>query len=58
MVINPILQLLIVLLVIIMAAAGFSPIQLNILNLILWVGLGGALFTVFFSIALDRAWKI
>ena len=57
MVINPILQLLIVLLVIIMAAAGFSPVQLNILNLILWVGIGGALFTVFFSIALDRAWK-
>jgi poly-beta-1,6-N-acetyl-D-glucosamine synthase len=57
MVINPILQLLIILLVIIMAAAGFSPIQLDILSLILWVGLGGALFTVFFSIALDRAWK-
>ncbi len=57
MVIVPILQLLIVLLVIIMAAAGFSPVQLNIVNLILWVGLGGALFTVFFSIALDRAWN-
>jgi cellulose synthase/poly-beta-1,6-N-acetylglucosamine synthase-like glycosyltransferase len=57
MVINPILQLLIVLLVVIMAAAGFSPVQLHILNLILWVGIGGALFTVFFSIALDRAWK-
>ena len=57
MVINPILQLLIVLLVIILAAAGFSPIQLNILTIILWVGLGGALFTFLFSIALDRAWK-
>jgi cellulose synthase/poly-beta-1,6-N-acetylglucosamine synthase-like glycosyltransferase len=57
MVINPILQLLIILLVIIMAAAGFSPVQLNIISLILWVGLGGALFTVFFAIALDRAWK-
>jgi cellulose synthase/poly-beta-1,6-N-acetylglucosamine synthase-like glycosyltransferase len=57
MVINPILQLLIVLLVITMAAAGFSPIQLNLLNLILWFGLGWAFFTVIFSIALDRAWK-
>jgi cellulose synthase/poly-beta-1,6-N-acetylglucosamine synthase-like glycosyltransferase len=57
MVINPILQLLIILLVIIMAIAGFSPIQLNIVTLILWFGLSGALFTVFFSIALDRAWK-
>ncbi len=57
MVINPILQLLIIFLVILLAAAGFSPIHLNILNLILWFGLGGALFTVFFSIALDGAWK-
>ena len=57
MVINPILQLLVILLVILLAATGFSPIQLSILNLILWVGLGGALLTVLFSIALDRAWK-
>ena len=57
MVINPILQLLIVLLVIILAAAGFSPIQLHILSILLWVGLSGALFTVIFSIALDHAWK-
>jgi biofilm PGA synthesis N-glycosyltransferase PgaC len=57
MVIIPILQLLIVFLVILLAAAGFSPIQLDILSLILWVGLGGALFTVIFSVALDRAWK-
>jgi poly-beta-1,6-N-acetyl-D-glucosamine synthase len=56
MVIIPIMQLLIVLLLIILAIAGFSPIQLEILNLILWVGLSGALFTVIFSIALDRAW--
>jgi poly-beta-1,6-N-acetyl-D-glucosamine synthase len=57
MVINPILQLLVILLVILLAATGFSPIQLSIFNLILWVGLGGALLTVLFSIALDRAWK-
>ena len=57
MVIIPILQLLIILLVVVLAIAGFSPIQLDILSLILWVGLAGALFTVLFSIAMDRAWK-
>jgi poly-beta-1,6-N-acetyl-D-glucosamine synthase len=57
MVIIPILQLLIVFLVILFVAACNSPIHLVILNLILWLGLGGALFTVIFSIALDRAWK-
>ena len=57
MVIIPILQLLIVLLMIILAIAGFSPIQISILNLVLWVGLTGALLTVLFSIALDRAWS-
>jgi len=56
MVINPILQLLIIYLLILLVVAGLSPIQLGILNLILWLGLGGALFTVFFSIALNRAW--
>jgi biofilm PGA synthesis N-glycosyltransferase PgaC len=57
MVINPILQLLIILLVILLTAAGFSPVPLNFLNIILWLGLGGALFTAFFAIALDGAWK-
>jgi cellulose synthase/poly-beta-1,6-N-acetylglucosamine synthase-like glycosyltransferase len=57
MVIIPILQLLIVFLVILLAAAGYSPIRLDILSLILWLGLGEALFTVIFSVALDRALK-
>ncbi len=57
MVVIPILQLLIVFLVILFAIAGYSPMDLSLLNLILWVGLIGALFTVFFSIALDQAWK-
>ena len=57
MVIIPILQLLILILVILLAITGLSPIQLDILNLVLWVGLTGALFTVIFSIAMDRAWK-
>ena len=57
MVIIPILQLLVVFLLILFAITGYSPIQLDILGLILWLGLGGALFTVIFSVALDRAWK-
>ena len=57
MVINPILQLLIIYLLILLVVAGLSPIQLGILSLILWLGLGGALFTVFFSIVLDKAWE-
>jgi cellulose synthase/poly-beta-1,6-N-acetylglucosamine synthase-like glycosyltransferase len=57
MVINPILQLLIVFLLIIFIFTGYSPIQLGILSFILWLGLGGALFTLMFSITLDWAWK-
>jgi biofilm PGA synthesis N-glycosyltransferase PgaC len=49
--------LLIILLVILLTAAGFSPVPLNFLNIILWLGLGGALFTAFFAITLDGAWK-
>jgi cellulose synthase/poly-beta-1,6-N-acetylglucosamine synthase-like glycosyltransferase len=57
MVVNPILQLLVVFLLIIVAIAGYSPIQLEIINLILWIGLSGTLFTLFIAIALDRAWQ-
>jgi poly-beta-1,6-N-acetyl-D-glucosamine synthase len=57
MVVNPILQLLVVFLLIIIAISGFSPIQLSVFNFILWTGLGGALFTVIFSVALNGAWK-
>jgi biofilm PGA synthesis N-glycosyltransferase PgaC len=57
MVIIPIIQLLVILLVILFAFAGYSPIQPNTLSVILWLGLGGALFTVLFSIALDGALK-
>jgi poly-beta-1,6-N-acetyl-D-glucosamine synthase len=56
MVIIPIIQLLVILLVVLFALAGYSPIQSGPLGLFLWFGLGGALFTVFFSIALDGAW--
>ncbi len=57
MVINPILQLLIVFLLILFVFAGYTPFQLTVLNILLWLGLGGALFAVFFSVALDRAWE-
>ena len=57
MVINPILQLLIIYLLILLVVAGLSPIQLGILSLVLWLGLGGALFTVYFAIVLDWAWE-
>ena len=57
MVIVPVLQLLVIFLVIFLSIAGYSPIQPGILNLLLWFGLIGALFTVFFSLALDRDWK-
>ena len=57
MVISPILQLLIIYLVILFVATGFSPIQPGILNPILWLSLGGALFTVYFAIVLDWAWE-
>jgi cellulose synthase/poly-beta-1,6-N-acetylglucosamine synthase-like glycosyltransferase len=57
MVIVPVLQLLVIFLVIFLSIAGYSPIQPGILNLLLWFGLIGALFTVFFSLALDQDWK-
>jgi len=56
MVISPILQLLIIYLMILFVATGFSPIQPGMLNPILWLGLGGALFTLYFAIVLDWAW--
>ncbi len=57
MVINPILQLLIILLMLIFIIAGYSPIPLDILSLLLWLGVGGSIFTVFFAIALNRDWE-
>ena len=57
MVIIPVLQLLVIFLVVFLTTVGYSPLQPGILNLLLWVGLTGALFTVLFSVALDRAWK-
>jgi poly-beta-1,6-N-acetyl-D-glucosamine synthase len=57
MVIIPIIQLLVILMVILFASVGFSPIRLDLLGLLLWFGLTGALFTVLFAIGLDGAWQ-
>lgn len=56
-VIIPILQILILILIVWLSFAGYSPVGLNPLSLLLWLGLGGALLTTLFAIALDRAWK-
>jgi poly-beta-1,6-N-acetyl-D-glucosamine synthase len=55
-VINPILQLVLLILFIALLVLGYRPIPLDILNIMLWFGLGFALFSTLFAIALDRAW--
>jgi cellulose synthase/poly-beta-1,6-N-acetylglucosamine synthase-like glycosyltransferase len=57
MVIVPFLQLLIVFMIVLFALAGYSPIRLDILNIILWAGLLGALLTTVFALFLDGAWR-
>jgi poly-beta-1,6-N-acetyl-D-glucosamine synthase len=57
MVIIPILQLLILSLFILLVVMGYSPIAINFLGIIIWIGLFGVLFVTIFSIALDKAWK-
>jgi poly-beta-1,6-N-acetyl-D-glucosamine synthase len=55
-VINPILQLILLILFGILLALGYQPIPLNFLNVLLWFGLGFALFATLFAVSLDRAW--
>lgn len=56
-VIIPLLQLVILVLLAILIAAGRSPIPLDWLYLLLWLGLGTTLFLTVISIALDKSWK-
>jgi cellulose synthase/poly-beta-1,6-N-acetylglucosamine synthase-like glycosyltransferase len=56
MVVIPILQLLVVTLIIGFVIAGYSLIDLNLLSILLWFGLGGAILTTLLAITLDRAW--
>ena len=55
-VINPILQLILLILFGTLLASGFNPIPMNFFNLLLWFGLGFASFATLFSVSLDRAW--
>lgn len=57
MVVIPILQLASAVLLPILILLGRSPIQLDVLGLIGWLGLGFALFATLFSIALNHAWR-
>lgn len=57
MVIIPVLQLSIITLFLVLVVTGYSPIDLNLFSLILWVGITGAVLTTVFAVALDHAWK-
>jgi cellulose synthase/poly-beta-1,6-N-acetylglucosamine synthase-like glycosyltransferase len=57
MVLLPFLQLTVLILLAILSLAGYAPIALDLLGLILWLGLGSVLFTSLWSICLDRAWR-
>ncbi len=56
MVIIPLLQLASAVLLPLLVLLNRSPIELNVISLIGWLGLGMALFASVFSIALNRAW--
>ncbi len=57
MVLVPVLQLVTLALLIPLAAAGHSPVALDVLPMIGWLGLGMTLAASVFAIALDRAWQ-
>ncbi len=56
MVIIPLLQLASAILLPVLVVVGRSPIQLNAVSLVGWLGLGLALLASVFSIVLNRAW--
>jgi cellulose synthase/poly-beta-1,6-N-acetylglucosamine synthase-like glycosyltransferase len=57
MVLIPILQLASIVILPILAVQEASPVPVNVLGIIGWLGLGFAFAASVFSIALDRAWK-
>jgi poly-beta-1,6-N-acetyl-D-glucosamine synthase len=57
MIVVPFLQLLVFILLIILLAAGYRPIALNLAGIVLWLGLGAALLSTLFAVALDWSWK-
>jgi biofilm PGA synthesis N-glycosyltransferase PgaC len=56
MVILPILQLTIILTLIVLAVLGFTPVALDLLQFLLWLGVGSTLIATLYAISLDRAW--
>jgi poly-beta-1,6-N-acetyl-D-glucosamine synthase len=57
MVVIPILQLLVIYIIFLFAVTGYSPISMDIVNLLAWTGLVGAVMTTLLAIGLDRSWK-
>ncbi len=57
MVVIPLLQLASAVLLPVLVLLNRSPIGLNVISIVGWLGLGMALFASVFSIALDRAWS-
>jgi poly-beta-1,6-N-acetyl-D-glucosamine synthase len=57
MVVIPILQLLVIYIIFLFAITGYSPISMDIVNLLAWTGLVGAVMTTLLAISLDRSWK-
>lgn len=56
MVINPIIQILLLIMAVMLAIIGYSPFGTNFVAFVVWLGIAGAFLTVVFSIALNRAW--
>ena len=57
MVILPFLQLAVILLLGVLSLAGFAPLALDLLGLIMWLGVGTTLFASLWAISLDHAWR-
>ena len=57
MVILPFLQLAVILLLGVLSLAGYAPLALDLLGLILWLGVGTTLFASLWAISLDHAWR-
>ncbi len=57
MVILPFLQILLILIIILLSTLGYTPLALNLLGLILWLGMGSALIACLWAVSLDHAWR-
>jgi biofilm PGA synthesis N-glycosyltransferase PgaC len=56
MVILPFLQIAVILLLVVLSLAGYTPVVFDLLGFLLWLGLGLALFASLWAICLDHAW--